>query len=258
MDKDPVRKFLGEFGNDTVPDPFENNEKDPFAEEAKQEETPEIESEQKEEKRLPFSKDPKVQKYVQREVRRAIEGAKPTETQREIPKDDDTTSVVDAFTAIIGNDTPEKVAALKSLERALGSVDSRASQKAVEKLEEIRSKEREADREAEEELENAFDEIEESYGVDLTSGTAISKKTRSEFVTYVERIAPKDRYGDIREYPDMNAAWETFSELRKGNQTPSRAKELASRGMARSSDAQVTAPQKRVTFEDAENFIDTL
>lgn len=258
MNEDPVKKFLGEFGSDTIPDPFENSEKDPFAETVQDEETPTGQDEQREEKRLPFSKDPKVQKYVQKEIRRAMEGIKQPEARQEKPGDDDTASVVEAFTAIIGNDTPDKQKALASLERALGNVDQRASQKAVEHLREIRQQELQDDRDAEEELENAFDEIEESYGVDLTSGTAISKKTRSEFVTYVERIAPKDRYGDIREYPDMNAAWETFSELRKGTQTPSRAKELASRGMARSADAQVAAPQKRVTFEDADNFIDTL
>lgn len=258
MDKDPVRKFLGEFGNDTIPDPFETNEKDPFAEDVMLEEVPAEQAEQKEEKRLPFSKDPKVQKYVQKEIRRAMEGIKQPETRQEKPSDDDTTSVVEAFTAIIGNDTPEKKTALASLERALGNVDQRASQKAVDQLKEIRQQELQEDREAEEALEDAFDEIEENYDVDLTSNNIIAKKTRSEFVTYVERIAPKDRYGDIIDYPDMNAAWETFSELRKGNQAPSRAKELANRGMTRSSDAQVTAPQKRVTFEDADNFIDTL
>lgn len=258
MDKDPVKKFLGEFGNDTIPDPFESNEKDPFAEEVTQEEVPVEQAEQKDEKRLPFSKDPKVQKYVQKEIRRAMESVKQPEARQEKPGDDDTASVVDAFTAIIGNDTPEKKAALASLERALGNVDQRASQKAVDQIKEIRQQELREDREAEEALEEAFDEIEESYGVDLSSTSAIAKKTRSDFVTYVERIAPKDRYGEIIDYPDMNAAWETFSELRKGTQQPSRAKELASRGMARSADAQIAAPQKRVTFEDADNFIDTL
>jgi hypothetical protein len=257
MDKDPVKKFLGEFGNDNVPDPFENNEQDPFAIEQDGEE-PIVEPELKEEKRLPYSKDPKVQKYVQKEIQRAMKDFQPQEIERTIKKDEDVTSVVEAFTAIIGNDTPDKQKALASLEKALGNVDQRASQKAVEQLNEIRQQELKEDREAEEALEDAFDEIEENYDVDLTSNNAIAKKTRSDFVTYVERIAPKDRHGDITEYPDMNAAWETFSELRKGSQTPSRAKELASRSMTRSSEAQVTAPQKRVTFEDADNFIDTL
>lgn len=256
MNEDPVRKFLGEFGNDTIPDPFENNESDPFAETVQDEETPTEQNEQREEKRLPFSKDPKVQKYVQKEIRRAMEGIKQPETRQEKPVDDDTTSVVEAFTAIIGNDTPEKKTALASLERSLNS-NKASSDKVIEELREIRNREM-ADKEAEEELENAFDDIEDSYGVDLTSGSAASKKIRSEFVTYVERIAPKDRHGEIRDYPDMNAAWESFSEIRKASQQPSRAKELASRGMARSSDAQVTAPQKRVTFEDADNYIDTL
>lgn len=255
MDKDSeFNKFLGTLGDDDK-NGFEEQTEDPFAH-LNTEESP-IE-EPVEEKPLPFNQDPKVQKYIAKQVAKALaERPEPVASTREAESNDDTTSVVEAFTAIIGNDTPEKVNALKSLGRALGNVDQRASQKAVEKIDEIRSREVQQDREAEQELEDAFDEIEDSYGVDITSNNSIARKTRQEFVTFVEKIAPKDRNGDIIDYPDMSSAWETFSAIKKANAVPSRSKELASRGMARSSETPA-GPQKRVTFDDADAFIESL
>lgn len=245
-------KFLGTLGEDDK-NGFEEQTEDPFAHLNAEEPI----AEPAEEKPLPFNQDPKVQKYIAKQVAKALaDRPEPVATVREA-LNEDTTSVVEAFTAIIGNDTPEKLKALKSLETALGNVDQRASQKAVEKLDEIRNRETAQDRLAEKELEEAFDEIEDSYGVDISSNNAIAKKTRQEFVTFVEKIAPKDRNGDIIDYPDMNSAWETFSQIRKSNTVPSRSKELASRGMARSTETPM-GPQKRVTFDDADTFIESL
>lgn len=258
MEKDPVKAFLGEFGgNNEEINPFEENPDDPFDQNTEGTETKEV-AEPKDEKPLPFNRDEKLQKYIQKEVDRRLNEFTPEPSKQEPVVNDDTTSVVDAFSAIIGNDTPEKVNALKQLERALNNADNRASQKAVEHLDSIRLQEVQADRQAEEELSNAFDDIENNFGVDITSNSPVARKTRSDFVTFVEKIAPKDREGNIQDYPDMNSAWETFSEMRKANQQPSRAKEIASRGMTRSAETDTTTPTRRVTFDDAHDFLDSL
>lgn len=256
MDKnndDAVKKFLDFAEEDKT---FDDDTENPFSDG----DEPEVveEPEESKEKPLPFNKDPKVQKYLEKEMNKLREEFASQQTVREEPKNQDTTDVVSAFEAIIGNDTPEKVAALKSLERALGNVDQRASEKAIAKLDEIRLQESLADKEAEDELSEAFDSIEDTYGVDISSNTQSAKKLRNDFVTYVERIAPKDRNGDIIAYPDMSSAWETFSEIKKATQIPSRAKELASRGTARSAEAVITEPQKRVSFDMADDFIASL
>lgn len=244
-------KFLGTLEEDQ--NGFEEQSEDPFAHLNTEEPIVEPEAE----KPLPFNQDPKVQKYIAKQVAKALaDRPEPTATVREAVNDD-TTSVVEAFTAIIGNDTPEKLKALKSLENALGNVDQRASKIAIDKIEEIKSREIAQDRAAEQELEDAFDDIEDSYGVDITSNNAIARKTRQEFVTFVEKIAPKDRNGEIIDYPDMNSAWETFSQIKKATTVPSRNKELANRGMARSTETPI-GPQKRVTFNDADAFIESL
>lgn len=264
MDKDKevsaVADFLGEFGNKgEQKDPFKDNQADLFTTQETVE--PEVSEIVKEEKPLPFNKDPKIQKYldkrekeIEERIKNSIQTSAPAKTE------DDFKEVMDSLTAAIGNDTPEKVSALNAFQKALTGLDKRASEKAIAHLEEIQSREVAADKEAEEELERGFDSIEEVYDVDITSNNAIARKTRQEFVTFIEKIAPKDRNGDIVDYPDMASAWETFSELKKSTATPSRAKELASRSMARSSEvSNATAiPANKYSFERSDNFLESL
>ena len=206
---------------------------------------------------MPFNKDPKVQKFIEKEISRRLADFRP-EPQSTQTEEDSFKDVIDSFTTVIGNDTPEKVSALNALKKSLSSLDQRASQKAIEQLESIRNEEVEADREAEDELENAFDNIEETFDVDITSNNPIAKKTRQEFVSFVEKIAPKDRNGDIVDYPDMNSAWETFSDIKKSTAQPNRAKDLASRGMRNSAETTSGGFQGRSTFAEAERFIENL
>lgn len=218
---------------------------------------PEAEEKEKEEKILPFHKDPKLDKYLakrEREIEARIMASIPRENNAQT-KEDEFKDVIDSFTTVIGNDTPEKVNALNALAKSLKSFDDRAIRRAEEKIEEIQNRQSEVDRKAEEELDNAFENIEETFDVDLTSQKA--SKIRSDFVTFVERIAPKDRNGDIIDYPDMNSAWETFSEIQKSNTQPSRAKELASRSMSRSAETS-TKPIEKVNWKKADEFLDTL
>ena len=136
-------------------------------------------------------------------------------------------------------------------------MDRRASEKAIAHLEEIRQNEVEEDRKAEEELDNALVGIEESFNVDITSNAPLAKKTRQEFLSYVEKIAPKDRDGDVVAYPDMTAAWEEFQEKKKSTAQPNRAKELASRGLNRSVETNVK-PQERITWNKVDEMLDTM
>ncbi len=224
---------------------------DPFEKEIEQKESPVVE--EKEEKPLPFHKDPKVQKFIDKELERRLKDFKP-EVSKEVQTEDEFKDVIDSFTTVIGNDTPEKVNAINALRKSLTSLDEKAVRRAEEKIEEIRDREESMDREAEEELEEAFSTIEDTYDVDLSSQKA--SKLRQEFATFVEKIAPK-RNGEIVDYPDMNSAWETFSEIKKATAQPSRAKELASRSMIRSADTSIKTPE-RVDWNKVDEFMDTL
>ena len=160
--------------------------------------------------------------------------------------------MISSFTAIIGNDTPEKVNALNALKNSLGRLDEKSAQRAEDRIMEIAQREQQAEAEATDELETALEGIEENFDVDFSN-----QKLRSEFVTFVEKIAPKDRNGDVIDYPDMQSAWETFSTIQKSSQQPNRAKGLASRSMSRGSESQ-PAQAKKVGWDSIDEYIDGL
>lgn len=252
-----VADFLGEFDNKgEQKDPFKDIQADPFV--APEQATEEV-VEPKDEKPLPFNKDPKIQKFIEKEISKRLADFKP-EPAREATQPQADTRMDEVLNRIIGNDTPEKVQGVRDMKDLLMGLTGKAKAEALAELESRQNQALEADREAERELETAFDNIEESYDVDLTSRNPLAVKLRQEFVSYVERIAPKDRNGDIRDYPDMNAAWEDFSERRKLTAQPNRAKELASRSMARSSEVNnaTAIPANKHSFERSDNFLESL
>ncbi len=163
MDKDKdqsaVADFLGEFGNKGVPkDPFNDAPKDTFAKEV-MEETP-VE-EVKEEKPLPFNKDPKVQKYLEKREKEIEErlSSKFGDRVKETTQAPDT-RMDEVLTRIIGNDTPERVQGVKDMKELLMGLKGEARAEALAEIESRQNAEVQADRAAEEELENAFENIE--------------------------------------------------------------------------------------------------
>lgn len=227
-EKDAISSFLNEV----------SESKELFKEE-QQEGGDSIVEERIEEKPLPFHKDPKVQRYVEKQVEKILRDKPSVNQQPSVAAPVDVQEVIGAFAAIIGNDAPEKVRALEALEKALTGADERASQKAIERFqkqqEEMVQRATEADTKAQEELDEYFEEIEESYNVDLSSNSTTAKAMRSQFIDYVRKIAPKDEHGEVTAFPDLLSAFEEFQERNK-RPSQTRAKELANRGMERSGD----------------------
>lgn len=233
-----VDEFLK--GLDEVPeDPFKP-EADPLAPEVKEEVVPEVKKE--EEKPVPFHKDPKVTRFIEKAVEKRVSQIKPSETTQFI-KETTGDDIDDVLTRIIGNDTPEKLSAIKDFKKVLLEREEKGAQKALDQIESKRREEEAEERRAQEELTQGFENIEETFGVDLTSNTASAKKDRTDFVEFITRIAPKNSEGQVIAFPDLEASYETFQERKKANTQPNtKAKELASRGMSRSADAS-TVPQ---------------
>jgi len=249
MDKEKsvLDKFLDGEEGQTM---FEKPEDSMFSQKEEVEEKVE-----EEEKALPFHKDPKVLKFIEKEISKRTQKQEESKPSRGNDESDEISDAIQAFTDLIGNDTPEKANTLNSLKKALVGLDDRAVQRAEQKILEIKEREERADREAEEELEEAFDNIEEAFDVDLSSSR--SGNLKKEFVTFVEKIAPKDKNGNVAEYPDMLSAWETFSQIKKSTAQPSRAKEIASRSMARSSETPVNQQPKRIDWNAVDEYMDT-
>lgn len=242
MENETENKFLGDLAKSE--DVFETKEE--------AEEIPVAETEAVEDK-IPFDKDPKVQKYIDKIVNKKLEELKPL-AQEQFIKEVEESPLVDAFTTIIGNDTPEKVNALKALRKTLDSLEERAkkAEEAAELVTQSRQ-EQEAEKENLNYLQEGFNQIEDTFKVDLSSETALAKKTRNEFIDFIEKIAPKNADGEVAEYPDLVQSFQIFKEMNKPAQN-TQAKHLAARSMTRSGESS-TAPSKRITFENVREMI---
>lgn len=231
-------------------------EKTIFSEEApKEEEVKEEEAEA--EKPIPFHKDPKIQRYISKEVAKALESAPKPSLEREFRSETEDEGT-DILTRIIGNDTPEKLSAVKDFRKYLGSLEEKAAQKALSEFQAQAEQQVEEDRKAQRELDDSFEEIEDTYSVDLTSNAPAARKARSEFVDYIRKIAPKNQDGEVIAYPDLNAAFEEFQERSKRAPSNTKAKELAARGMSRSTDTSQAPATGPKNWNAVEKFINKL
>ncbi len=230
--KNAVEEFLSDVKGDET-NPF--NEEEPKA----------IEGEEpKAEEAVPFHKDPKVQKFIEKEIEKRISDLPPREVIREVPVEgEETSELKDILTRIIGNDTPEKIAAVKDFEKALGGLKEEGAREALAQIEQAQEAEHEAEVEAQQELQRGFDDIEDRFNVDLTSSKPTAQQLRSDFVDFIKRVSPKDEEGNVMEFPDLQETFQLFKETRKP-ESNDRAKELSNRSMTRSGDASVTPQVK--------------
>jgi uncharacterized membrane-anchored protein YhcB (DUF1043 family) len=201
------------------------------------------------EKRIPYFKDEKVQRFIQREIKKGLEGNKSSvETLKQEISDSGDIELVKAFEALTGNQTPEAINALnklKLLEDKLKTVDERATRKAIEKFEQLQNERIEAE---EVELEEAVDELDEGRDeIESHFGKPLTEKQWEGYKDYLLDIEPK---GGYQEYPDFI---KTFDYFRKVNsRSNATAKTLASRSMERSAPASNQEAPKGNSWKDWE------
>lgn len=205
-----------------------------------------------EEKVLPFHKDPKVQRYVERQIEKALKDIKPSAEQT-FRKEANDINLPPSFVKLVGNDTAEKVEVLKDLSTYFGTLKGEARQEFLQEMKEQEQKAKAQDDAAVEELNSGLEQINEDYGIDLDSDA----KTRASFIEFLRKVSPKNEDGEVREFADIPSTWETFQEMNKKVSQPSRAKELASRGITRSNDASGPAPTGR-SWKDVDRYFDSL
>lgn len=251
---DETKKAVDEFLSDLrteeeIQDPFQKTQ-----DEVVLEEQPKGEDENdKEEKPLPFHKDPKIQRYIDKEIAKRI----PEQPSSEV-KDDNTTDIDEVLTRIIGNDTPEKVSAIKDFKRVILEREDRGAQKAIDQWQAQREAESQEEQQAEETLLQGFEAIEEGYNVDITSASPQAKKLRGQFIDFVKQVAPKDEDGEIKDYPDLEETFKVFQQTRQGRQSNSRAKDLADRSLERGGSSESPKTDERITFDNVDRIFDKL
>lgn len=220
-------EFLGDLKDNADKDPLTQENEDAFASIDKEvKENPVEVTEEKEEveKPIPFHKDPKVQRYIEKEISKRI----PEPTQEKESQEDYFDGVVKAFTSIVGNDTPEKVTALNALKDSLSTLEQRTVQKAFDRQDSVRQEELRAEKEAEDELTEGFEAVEQEIGVDLYAPE--NNKLRGRFIDFIKKVAPKED-GEISSLPDIVETFKAFQSLNKTQTQTPRAKELASQSI---------------------------
>lgn len=242
-------------------DPFKSA--DPFApatekEEEGQDEGTHEDDEEKDLKPLPFHKDPKVQRYVEKEIAKALKDVKPaTDTTARTSSQDMQDEITDVLTRIIGNDTAEKQQAVKDFRKVLGSLEEKGATRALEQFKAQAQEATDRDKQALDDLYSGLEEVEDSFGVDFSSNTAQARKLRSDFVAYIRKIAPKDENGEVTTFPDIPSAFEEFQDKLK-KPSNNRAKELASKGLSRSNDTSVAPAVAGKSWKEVDKLFSKL
>ena len=134
---------------------------------------------------------------------------------------------------IYGTDTPEAVAATELLKNTLRGLHDSAKQSALEEVRADRQKEVEAQKKADAEVSRMIEEIDDDYGIDLSSTG--NERLRKGFFSLLQKMSPKDADGNITQYADHGAVWEAFqAQVNSKKPTENRAKDLASRSTTQS------------------------
>lgn len=160
---------------------------------------------------------------------------------------------------VLGTDENGKL--IKSyLDKRFTEVREQTRKETLAEIKELESRASEAEAKESAIIDQAFDNLEDKFNVDLSGKTKASKDFRNGFIDFIEQISPKDSKGEITEYADFPAAFETYSKIAsntKSRETSERQKELASRGMTRSGTAAPEPRKGRMTFNTIHNMIDS-
>ena len=197
------------------------------------------------EKRIPYFKDEKVQKFIQKEIKKGLEGYKSSEQTFKEEVSQGEPKFISSLEKIIGNDTPEKIQALKDLKEDWSGMSRQAKSEA---LKDILEAQQEAEENEQAELSEAVDELDEGRDeIESHFGKPLTEKQWDAYKDYLLDIEPK---GGYQEYPDFI---KTFDYFRKVNsRSNATAKTLASRSMERSAPASNQEAPKGNSWKDWE------
>ena len=248
-DKSAVDEFLGGL-NKPKENPFESQ--DPFKTQV--DTGTEDEDTEEEEKPTPFHKDPKVLRYIEKQVAKATANIKPEPVYQTREEE---INLPSSFVRLVGNDTEEKKQVLKDLSSYFGTLKGEARSEFMEEMRQQEVQAQEADNAALEELNQSFEDIEETFGVDLSSNTTAAQRTRAGFVEYLKKVSPKNADGEVKEFADIPNAWEEYqSRVTRSQNT--RAKTLAARSMGGSQNVSDTPQQVDRSWKGVEKLFSKL
>lgn len=242
---------------DVVADFLNLAPQDPFKEtEVTKEDEPEVEEDSVEEKSLPFHQDPKVQKFIDKQVEKRLATFKPEVERFQESVKQDEINLPSSFIKLVGNDTEDKKQVLRDLSSYFSNLKGEARKEFLAEIQQQEEQQQAEDQAALSELESGFEEIEENFNIDLSSNTAVAQRTRTAFVDYLKKVSHKNADGEVDQFADIPAAWEEFqSRQQKSNAT---AKKLASRSIGSSQSASEVPQGRDYSWKGVEKMFSTL
>ncbi len=202
------------------------------------------------EDKLPFAKNPKVQRFIEKKVKAMLDDQigqfKPVETK--VIDNSTNTDVPYEWLAMYG-DNEDSRKAWKFQSKLMDDYKTRAKDEA---LAEFRSEQERATAETaqfQSIIEDSLDSIEDEFNVDLTSNSPAAKKARGEYLDLVQRLSPKDGAGNVTSYADFHEVWDIY-QASKVAPNNSRQKELASRSTTKANEA----PAEKVEYKKGMGF----
>lgn len=155
-----------------------------------------------------------------------------------------------AIEKIYGTDTPEAILATDLLKKAIIGAREDAKRSALDEFNSRVQQDNEAKTRLQRELDSFIDDIEDTYGVELSS---VQEKGFKQLLT---KMSPKDKDGNIIAYADRHAVYEAFQDKLKSNGSSNRAKEISARSMTQSgASKESTLPDDATTRFLSENGI---
>lgn len=192
---------------------------------------------------LPFNKNPKIKKYIERQVQKGLKSVMGN-TQQEFTRNSlpaqnpSVSSVPSEWVAMYGDDERS----LKAWEYNQ-SILSREIEKAKEDLLKSIEQKEYSQKQRESEVNNFIEESIESIEED--NNISLSKKDRSEFLDLVQRLSPKNEDGDIVSFADFGTSFEIFKQIKsKGAPSNSVNKALASRSASSNTSSEIKTEPK--------------
>jgi len=144
---------------------------------------------------------------------------------------------------IYGTDSQEAQDATELLKNALRGVEERATENALAKFREEQAATQQATAKESKALDSMIEDIEDDYNVELSGPQG--ETTRKAFFKLLERMSPKDSDGNVTQYADHRAVWETLKAQHPKQE--SRARDIATRSMTQSG-----SPQESKLVDDAQ------
>lgn len=204
----------------------EKSDDDKKADEARAEERRLNRQERRRIERLEADKASAIQLAEMLAKEKAAKEERPSKTEEE--------DFLKSLDSIYGTDTPQHIAAtnlLKSaFQKSMDRIEAKMEAKTRELIGDQGPDQEELIAEERDELRTIIEEVEDEYGVDLTSRDAADD--RRQFLDLLERMSPKDRAGNIVAYADPGSVGELFDERR--SRRADGAKSIAARGLSRS------------------------